>query len=256
MFTKIIKSKPIVLAAFLSVALLTAVVVLFLSHAPSSEAGFVIVEDYLDLEKTILYIGNVDDSGAPFGVVMYDASSPEALRHYAEASRARGQELIESGVKELYVVVTFRYPLDLSVFEDIVKQSELEVKRYMIRVLGQKGDRIGISGGPLDGVLLPSFLLQRAMESIQEHENGQAELQGVFEVTGVISAEGYRKLIQDPRVYMVDVTGSLVYHHPAFQSRVRMDWKEFIATFQIDSGPGAPFGYMEDFGLEKFAADR
>ena len=255
MFTKI-KSKSLVLAAFLSVALLIAVVVWFFGRAPSSEARSVIVQDYLDSEKTILYIGNVDDSGAPFAVVMYDASSPEALRHYAEASRVRGQELIDSGVTELYVWVTFRYPLDLSVFEDIVKQSGLDVKRYTIRALGQKGDRIGISGGPLDGVLFPPPLLDRALESIQEHENGQAELKGVFEVTGVISAEGYQKLIQDPRVFLVDVTGSLVYHHPAYKNRVRMDWKEFIASFQIGSGPGAPFWYMEDFGLEKFVADR
>lgn len=253
MFTKI-KSKPLVLAAFLAVALLVAVAVWFLGRAPSSEARSVIVQDYLDAEKTILYIGNVDDSGAPFAVVMYDASSPEAIRHYAAASRARGQELIDSGVTELYVWVTFRYPLDLSVFEDMVKQSGLDVKGYQLRALGQKGDRVTINGGPERGVLVPLEQLDRAMKGIQAHENNQAELKGVFAVSGVVSVEGYKKLVQDPHVFLVDVTGSLVYHHPAFKNRVRMGWKEFVDMFQFVSG--SPFWYMENFGLEKFAADR
>lgn len=255
MFTKI-KSKPLVLAVFLAVALLVAVAIWFLGRAPSSEALSVIVRDYLDAEKTILYIGNVDDSGAPFAVVMYDASSPEALRHYAEASRVRGQELIDSGVTELYVWVTFRHPLDVSTFEDLVKRGGLDAKRYSLRALGQKGDRVTISGGSERGVLVPLEQLDRAMKGIQAHENNQAKLKGVFEVSGVVSVEGYKKLVQDPHVFLVDVTGSLVYLNPTFRDKTRIDWKEFIARFQIEGSPGGPFWYIEDFGLEKFVADR
>lgn len=196
----------------------------------------------------------MDDSGAPFAVVMYDASSPEALRHYAEASRVRGQELIDSGVTELYVWVTFRYPLDVSTFEDWVKQGGLDAKRYYLRALGQKGDRVTISGGSERGVLVPLEQLDRAMKGIQAHENNQAELKGVFEVSGVVGVEGYKKLVQDSHVFLVDVTGSLVYHHPAYKNRVRMSWQEFVDRFQF--GSGSPFWYMENFGLEKFTADR
>ncbi len=241
----------------LAISLLAAPMMVWrLGRTLSSEARSVIVRDYLDAEQTILYIGNVDDSGAPFGVVMYDPSRPEALRHYAEASRMRGQELIASGVTELYVWITFRRPLDLRTFEALVQQSGLDVKRYFIRVRGRNGARVTISGAPEGGMLIPPEPLNRAMEGIQAHENHQAELQGIFEVSGVVRAEGYRKLVQDPRVFLVDVTGSLIYLNPAFQNKTRMDWKAFTAWFQIQGGPGGPFWYMEDFGLEKFATDR
>lgn len=253
MFTK---SKPVVLLSLLAMVSLATIAVGLLSRVFPSEARSVIVRDYLDVEKTILYIGNVDNSGAPFGVVMYDASSPEALHHYVEASRARGRELIDSGVRELYVWVTFRHPLDLSTFEDWVRQSGLDVKRYSLRALGQKGDRIGISGGPERGTLIPPHQLDQAVCDIQVHENGKAELKGVFEVSGVVSAEGYQKLVQDPHVFLVDVTGSLIYLDRTFKNETHMDWEEFVARFQIEGGPGYPFWYMEELGLERFAPDR
>ncbi len=253
MFTK---SKFLVLVISLSaITLVVPIVVWGLGRTPPSEARSVIVRDYLDAEQTILYIGNVDDSGAPFGVVMYDPSRLETLCHYAEASRIRGEALIASGATELYVWITFRRPLDIRAFEALVQQSGLDVRRYFIRVRGRSGDRVTISGSPDGGILIPPEHLNRAMEGIQAHENHQAELQGIFEVSGVIRAEGYRKLIQDPRVFLVDVTGSLIYRNPAFQNKTRMDWKTFTAQFQIEGGPGSPFWYMEDFGLERFTSD-
>lgn len=253
MFTK---GKFLAMVASLSaITFVVPIVVWWLSRTPPSEARSVIVRDYLDAEQTLLYIGNVDDSGAPFGVVMYDPSRPETLCHYAEASRIRGEALIASGATELYVWITFRRPLDIRTFEALVQQSGLDVRRYFIRVRGRNGDRVTISGSPDGGILIPPEHLNRAMEGIQAHENHQAELQGIFEVSGVIRAEGYRKLVQDPRVFLVDVTGSLIYRNPAFQNKTRMDWKTFTTQFQIEGGPGSPFWYMEDFGLEQFTSD-
>ncbi|MBI3242855.1 MAG: hypothetical protein HYZ49_11230 [Chloroflexi bacterium] len=215
----------------------------------AATAQGVLVQDYLDQEKTIQYIGNVDDTGSPFGVVMYDSSRPESLVHYMEASRFQGQKLISSGAKELYVWVTFRRPMNIDAFEALMKQNGLAVKRYTLRVIGQKGDRIGISGGPEQDHLVPADQIDSAMNAIQGHESNQAQLQGVFEVVGVVSAEGYQALIEDPRVFLVDVTGTLIYRDQNFQRKTNMGWKEFVDHFQIDGGPGGPFWYVEDFGL-------
>lgn len=245
MFTKT-KNQRVALIALLLIA---AGASLWLNRASSAEAGFVLVQDYLDQERTIQYIGNVDDTGSPFGVVMYDSSRPESLVHYVEASHIQGQKLISSGVKELYVWVTFRRPMNIDAFEALMKQNGLAVKRYTLRVIGQKGDRIGISGGPEQDRLVPADQIDSAMNAIQGHENNQAQLQGVFEVVGVVSAEGYQALIDDPRVFLVDVTGTLIYHDQNFQRKTQMNWKEFVDRFQIDGGPGGPFWYVEDFGL-------
>lgn len=222
---------------------------LWLSRASSSEAGFILVQDYLDQEKTIQYIGNVDDTGSPFGVVMYDASRPEDLLHYVEASQARGQELVASGVKELYIWITFRQPVNVSAFEVWAKQTGFDVKRFYLRALGQNDERIGISGAPGEGAIVPFGELDSAMNSVQTHENNRAQLKGIFEAVGVISAQGYQELVRDPRVFLVDVTGTLIYLHPNFQRQTHMTWKEFASRFQIDGGPGGPYWYVEDYGL-------
>lgn len=95
MFTKT-KNKRVVLMIFLLSMIVGGGAFLWLTHATNSEAGFVLAQNYLDQENTIQYIGNVDDTGAPFGMVMYDASNPESLRHYAEVSRLQGQKLIDT----------------------------------------------------------------------------------------------------------------------------------------------------------------
>lgn len=219
-----------------------------------------IVQDYLDPARTILYIGNIDDRGSPFAVVMYEPHHPEDLRYYARISRQRGEMLLQAGVQELYVWVTFRHPLDPSVFAEWVKQNRFCVRQYNLRLMGRTGDRItgsafslGKAGCASPEDLLGAHPFAHGMRHVQERENGQAKLLGIYDVKGTIQAEAYRRILQDPRVFLVDVTGSLVYRHPSFQAQVRMSWEDFASRFQIN-GPSF-FWHMEDFGLEPFATD-
>ena len=245
------KSKVAVVIVTLSLVAAIVLGVLSLQPARPTEAGFVLVEDYLDAGKAIQYIGNVDDTGSPFGMVMYDASSPQSLQAYASASQSKGQSLVASGVGQLYVWITFRQPLEINSFESLARRDNLQVKRYSLRAMGQKGTRITISGGPDDGSIVPSARLDSAMNDIQVHESKQAQLKGVYEAVGVISATDYQELLRDPRVFMIDVTGTLIYNDPGFQNKTHMSWDEFTAKFQIDGGPGGPYWYVEDYGLGK-----
>ncbi len=243
------KKLKIAVGIAISAIAVISIYLLFVQSVGPTEAGFVIVQNYLDAEKTIEYIGNVDDSGAPYGVVMYDAGSPEGLQHYADASQAQGQALVDSGVEELYVWITFRRPVEINAFAPLAEHFNLQVKRYAMRAIGQNGDRIGIMGAPEGSVMVPASQLDRAVKGVQQHENNQAQLQGVFEVIGVIGANDYQRLLRDPRIFMIDVTGTLIYHDPNFQDQTHLNWDEFVARFQIDGSHGGPYWYVEDFGL-------
>ncbi len=243
----------------LSLTLLTITVVvlgsLIYAWTGVATARGILVQDYLDSERTIQYIGNVDDTGFPIVVVMYDGSSVESLRHYANASQLQGEASLQAGVSDFYVVLTFRRALNENEFRAFIRDTGFAAHSYMIRATNSKGQRITMSGGPENGDVLPANELASAMAQIGARENNQAVgFSGVFEAQGTASAEVYRKLVADPRVFVADVTGTLVYHNPNYQKAVRFTWQDFVTKLEMSSGSG-PFWYMEDLGLANFAAD-
>jgi len=220
----------------------------------TADARGVLVQAYLDTDQTIAYVGNVDDTGSPLMAISYDTSSISSLRHYAVESQARGDALLKAGVSDFYVWVTFRRTLSADEFRALVKETGLSVQRYTMRAIGADGSRITIGGGPVDGEVLPTQELDEALTQVQAREGDQAlTFSGIFEVLGTVNATGYKQLRSAPDVFMVDVTGTLVYRNANFQRSTRFSWKDFVAKFQISGN--SPFWYMEDFGLDNFASD-
>jgi len=119
-------------------------------------------------------------------------------------------------------------------------------------VYGEKGDRITVEGGQQDGVIFPA-MYDRIIESVQAHENGNAQIGGVFQVQALIEPNAYQKLLEDARVFMVDVTATLAYHELVSRKLTTMSWTEYTNRVQLGI-TNEPFWHMEKLGLVKFAS--
>ena len=251
---KITGRKLIVFTIAICTFVLIAALVAVTSHANQSVAGFGGIQGYLDTDKqTILYFINLEDGVSPvIMVASREPKTPDDLRYYAQTSQTRGEALLQSGVNNLYVWVTFRRVLSIEEFKDFVAQYGLDVKHYTIRAYGEKGDRITIEGGPQDGVIVPA-MYDRVIESVQVHENGKAQIGGVFDVKALVQSSAYRKLLVDSRVFIVDVTATLAYQELVSRKITSMTWAEYANRVQLGMTYG-PFWNMEKLGLDKFAS--
>lgn len=221
---------------------------------PADELTSVNMQSYLDPTKPAwLYSASAGGQGQSPYVVSAHAGKATAqdLNEYAAINKAQGETLTAAGVASLYVWVTFRHPLAPAEFEVFVKDYSLDVRHYTLRAYGEKGDRITINGGPVDGKLFPD-IYDHAMQSIQQRENGQARLSGVFDVKGQVAASNYSKLTADPRVFIADVTASLAFREMNARGMLNnLTWDEYVSQVQVGATLG-PFWQMEDIGLDKF----
>ncbi|HUN22655.1 MAG TPA: hypothetical protein PK299_05920 [Anaerolineales bacterium] len=242
------------IAIGIMLTILVASIYAILSIPKQTNANWVMVQDHLDNEKKIAYYGNMD-MGYPYGILEYNHHSLQGIDEYKKYSELKGKELVSKEVKELYVWVTFRQALMPADFSQWVAKYQMQDIGYTIRVYGKDGARITMGGGPSEVELVPVDELETAMSQLQEKESNLAKLGGIFEVKGVVTAENYLALLADPRVYLVDVTGTLIYYHPDFQAQSDLTWEQFTQEFQMMRTDGSLYWFLEDFGIAKMGAD-
>lgn len=174
---------------------------------------------------------------------MYDSSSVDGLLEYARASNSQGEALLQAGVSDFYVWVTFRRALNEKEFQSLVKDTGLTVLEYTMRAIGKNGSRVTIGGAPSNSELLPASDLAQAVAEVKARENSEnVSVNGVFEAIGTIDVAGYKQLVGDPRIFIVDVTGTLVYNSNKFQATADMGWADYAAKLQIGGGGEVLFG--------------
>lgn len=247
------------------------------------------VEGYLDAGHRLYYAGGiVPDSDKTFFVEPTwhgNNTSLSDIEYYVQASHAVGQQLLEQGVNQFYVGVTFRRYLSPSEFEAFATQTGVEVKNYMLRATFPRIDpdsRVGMYGAPSGGRIINPESLQRALESHRSRArtkladkiaaarsgnphadaadvldpaevaalqvvDSDAVINGVFTFEAVTDAQGYWKLLNDPRVYHIDVTATLVYQQIKDRG---ITWDQFVREPNL--GDYDPFYVMESIGLAQF----
>jgi len=191
------------------------------------------------------YIVNQDDVGDFFVHVEWNQRSVAGLKAYAAESRRQGEFLLRQGVDQFYVLVVFNHPLSVEEFTRLVADADMQVKRYSIDVIDGQGMRATIGGSPIGGELVPAWMLQDALQRMAEVSGGQTKFVGFYEVEGIVSGEGYKKLLAHPRVFLVDVSVTLA--HRILRER---GWK--VRLDKIQRTGGSPYWDMENFGLEHF----
>ncbi len=112
---------------------------------------------------------------AVYGEVMFDYFTPEGVQEYIAFNRKFSQELAQSGRNRLHVIVHFSRPLSQKEFEAFVKRYNVQVHSYFIRTVEADGWRAGISGGPVEGQLVPQYLLDLAINDIKERNSTEVK---------------------------------------------------------------------------------
>ncbi len=209
----------------------------------------------------------------------------EEIDYYVQASRTAGQKLLEQGENDFYVGVTFRRYLSPEEFETFASNAGAKVTWFTLRATFPQIDpkeRVTIWGSPSgDRVINPDSLSRQIDElRFQAKEkkadqvaaarsgdpdadwadvletdefkaitvaDNDAVLNGVISFEAITDAKGYRQLLQDSRVFHVDVTANLVYDQLKAKGITR---QEYMKTLNL--GDFDPFWSMEELGLDKF----
>ena len=109
---------------------------------------------------------------------------------------------------KFYALVVFNHPLSQSEFEQFVKTYALKPSTYSLRAVAPDGTRSTIYGGPADGNLIPAALLDLVAQDIQQRDG--STIKGWIEVSTIVKRKDLVDLIDDPAVYTVDVTESVL----------------------------------------------
>lgn len=209
----------------------------------------------------------------------------EDIEYYVQASHDVGQQLLDEGVQDFYVGVTLRNYMAPDDLDELASNLGLKVTDFVLRATYPNFEfepPLSIFGAPVAGKILKSdtrdSILQTLRNAAREKKadriaaqrTGELDadwadtlepeefkaitvsendyvLNGVFTFEAVTNREGYQRLLQDQRVYHVDVTATLVYQQ---LKELGVGWEEFIARPNL--GDYDPFAYMEFMGLEKF----
>lgn len=249
------------------------------------------VEGFLDAAQKISYGGGTvaDSYKQYYAVARWHGNhvSREEIDYYVTSSNQAGQELIKQGVKKFYVGVTFRRYLSPEEFEQLVKDTGVESKKYILRATFPKIDpkvRVGLFGRSRADLIIDPKAIERAQKSLrqQAHERkadqiaaakksgpeddedwqdvltdeefkaieiaeDDAVLNGVFTFEAVTDIEGYQKLRANPLVYHVDVTAVLVFQQLKEHG---VKWADYVDD--LDLSDPDPFVNMERIGLDEF----
>ena len=211
----------------------------------------------------------------------------EEIDYYVQASRDAGKRLIEDGVTDFYVGVTLRRYLSPAEFEELSSALGLKVTEFAMRASFPKIDpdtRISIFGMASADHLIDPTNLDRTMEGLrfqarekkadkiaaqrtgdaeidwasvtdaQEFkgisiDDGDAIINGIYTFEAITDVRGYQRLLEDPRVFHVDVTATLVFEQLKTKG---ITWEEFVKMPNL--GDYDPFWSMETLGLDKFKA--
>lgn len=213
--------------------------------------------------------------------------SRDEIDAYVNASRQAGDALIRQGVKKFYVGVTFRQYLSPEEFERLVKETGVIAKNYMLRATFPTIDpteKVTFFGKAAEGTVIHPKALEQAKSGLPHHarelkadqlaatrtnspqededwqdvlsdeefqaieiSDADAVLNGVFTFEAETDAEGYQKLHENPLVYHVDVTATLVFQK---LKAYGVKWADFAED--VDLSDYDTFWDMESIGLDKF----
>lgn len=209
----------------------------------------------------------------------------EEIDYYVQASREAGQKLLDKGEGDFYVGVTFRHYLSPEEFETFASTVGAKVTRFTLRATFPQiapKERVTIWGFPSKEKIINHDTLNQQLDELRfqarekkadqvavarsgdpdaewvdvlETEefkaitvaDNDAVLNGVISFEALTDAKGYQQLLQDPRVFHVDVTANLVYDQLKGKG---ITWKEYVKTLNL--GDFDPFWSMETIGLRKF----
>lgn len=209
----------------------------------------------------------------------------EEIDYYVKASREAGEKLLAQGENDFYVGVTFRRYLSPEEFETFTSNVGVKVTHFTLRATFPNLDpktRVTIWGSPSGEKIIDPDTLSRKMDELRFQakekkadqvaaaqtgdldvewmdvleseefkaitvEDSDTVLNGVISFEAVVDADGYRQLLQDPRVFHVDVTANLIYDQLKGKG---ITWKEYVKTLNL--GDFDTFWSMETIGLHKF----
>jgi len=175
--------------------------------------------------------------------VTFNVQDPAALAAYAAAVGQIGPSVFD-GQSEVLVLVTFRYPLSIERFTDLMRASAVSVKSYRIRTFESDGRRGTVGGAPEpDGTILSSQHLSSIVQR-EQIKSGLATITvaGVIDAEVVLNREGYDSLARNGTdVFLVDVMRGVAARElaKAGEHHVPMD--------EITLQP--IYWFMEDFGM-------
>lgn len=142
------------------------------------------------------------------GGVNYEFRTAEGVRKYQDFNRRTVERLLASSQGQLYALVVFNRPLPQSEFEQLVKSYSLIPYAYSLRAVAPNGMRTTIYGGPANGSLVPADTMSMIARDVQARDG--TNISGWIDVSTQVGRPDLAKLINDPRVFTVDATETLL----------------------------------------------
>ena len=179
--------------------------------------------------------------------VEYRRASVADLRAYADANRQLTNTLAtKKGQAD--VQVTYKEPLSPDVFRNWSTTNGLTVAKAAARTLqgGTMRGTIGVAPGNLRNPgtdPLPLDLLNGQLEAVRRSDPSM-QVRGVYAARGTVDASHLTAMIADPRVFLLDVTPTVVRQELAAGGVIGAD--------RADVDVATPFWNMEDLGLQNF----
>lgn len=152
------------------------------------------------------------EEGKPAEIhVVYNMDDPTAVEEYRRANDERSSKLLQSATGEsLWTTITFAKPLPMAEMQTLLQNAGVAPVSYTQVALTSTGQRMGSTyfadspEGPVD--------LEDAAKDAQSTDplapNYGAQYAGFMLVDGYVtlSIESLGRLIDDPRIFMVDTT--------------------------------------------------
>lgn len=188
------------------------------------------------------YTAGRNELGILEATVMYDGNSPKTLQTYAAANRAAAAQLAAAG-GTVEIQVIFRDPLSPTEYRAWASALGLAVDSVQIRTVSAAGQRSTLSLFPQGKEPLPQGALDSQLTAATKAA-GPLTVRGVFAVRGKVDASRLPTILADKRVFLPDVTATLVQRD--------------LAAFGVADAPQVrvtifqPYWQMEDAGLENF----
>lgn len=187
------------------------------------------------------YQRGTDPDGATTVAVNFDRSTVTALEQYAQVNRRLAKQLVADGEKTANVLVTFRRPVNIDEFRTWASSGIMSVVGFQIRLTTPNGIPYTLFGAHTNGELVSQVDVQRNLDNLASRR-GATEVKGVIVADGRIDLAAYDRLTNDPRVFIADVTRTVVSNH----------LKQTVPGIDLDkvNVRVAPlYGSMEQLGL-------
>jgi hypothetical protein len=147
----------------------------------------------------------------------------------------------------------FNHSLSQDEFEQLVKTYALKPYAYSLRAVAPDGTRTTIYGGPVDGKLIPTDLLDMVSQDLQQRDG--STIKGWVEVSTIVQSTDLVNLLSNPTVYTIDVTETLLRNAVTFDKLQAVEVEDKVvqmylkgqAQIQISRTP--LYWFLEEYGL-------